>query len=59
MERKMDNVSWEEQSKLSMYSKQELSQLEARGGTGSYYEGPDVGHKDLLLKAVGGRKLQN
>ena len=55
----MDNVSWEEKSKLSMYSKQELSQLEARGGTGSYYEGPDVGHKGLLLKAVGGRKIQN
>ena len=59
MERAMNHVSWEEKSKLGMYSKQEPSKLEARGGTGSYYEGPGVGHKDLLLIAVGGRKIQN
>jgi len=36
MERTMKNVSWEEKSKLGVYSKQEPSKLEARGGTGSY-----------------------
>ena len=46
-------------SKLGMYSKQEPSKLEARGDTGNYYEGPGVGHKDLLSIAVGGRKIQN
>lgn len=42
-----------------MYKKQELSKLEARGDRGNYYEGPDVGHKDLLSIAVGGRKIEN
>ena len=46
-------------SKLGMYRKQELSKLEARGGTGNYYEGPGVGHKDVLSVSVGGRKIQN
>ena len=53
-----NNVSWEEKSKLTMYRKQELSKLEARDHTGNYYEGPGVGHKDLLSIAVGGRKIQ-
>ena len=55
----MNNVSWEEKSKLRMYRKQELSKLEARGGTGNYYEVPGVGHKDVLSVSVGGRKIQN
>lgn len=41
-----------------MYKKQELSKLEAVGDRGNYYEGPDVGHKDLLSIAVGGRKIE-
>ena len=55
----MNNVSWEEKSKLGMYRKQEQSKLEARGGTGNYYKGPGVGHKDVLSVSVGGRKIQN
>ena len=59
MERTMNNVPWEEKSKLRMYRKQELSKLQARGGTGNYYEVPGVGHKDVLSVSVGGRKIQN